>query len=117
MKTLFLFVILSVSFSGYAKDSHQHSSSQAPAAKVVAPETALGWLKNGNSRYLHHKLRKDGQDQSDVAKLASGQTPHSMVLSCSDSRVPPELVLIKSWERSLWLGLPEKLSTMRLLPL
>ena len=58
----------------------------------VEPEKALSWLKNGNIRFTKNYLRKDGQSKNDIAKLTSGQKPHSIVLSCSDSRVPPEIV-------------------------
>lgn len=58
----------------------------------VSPEQALRFLKNGNTRFLTHKLRNDGQSTTDIKKLATGQKPHSIVLSCSDSRVPPEVV-------------------------
>ncbi len=68
-----------------AAGSHRHSG-------PVAWAKALGWLKNGNTRFLTHRLRQDGQASSDVKRLAAGQTPHSIILSCSDSRVPPELI-------------------------
>lgn len=58
----------------------------------VAPEKALGWLRNGNTRFVKSKLRKDGQDDGSRRHLASGQKPHTIILSCSDSRVPPEIV-------------------------
>lgn len=74
----------------FAKDTH--SASTHEAAPGVPSDKALGWLKNGNSRYLTNKLRKDGQAASDIERLSKGQSPHTMVLSCSDSRVPPEVV-------------------------
>lgn len=58
----------------------------------VAPEKALGWLKNGNIRYVKGRLRKDGQSQKDRLRVMKSQKPHTIVLSCSDSRVPPEIV-------------------------
>jgi carbonic anhydrase len=58
----------------------------------VAPEKALGWLKNGNTRFIKSSLRKDGQSTADIKRLSTGQTPHTIVLSCSDSRVPPEII-------------------------
>lgn len=58
----------------------------------VDAEKALTWLKNGNSRYLKKQLRTDGKSPADRERLAKGQHPHTVVLSCSDSRVPPETV-------------------------
>lgn len=58
----------------------------------IDPEKALGWLKNGNTRFVKHRLRSDGQSMADVKRLSTGQKPHTIVLSCSDSRVPPEIL-------------------------
>ncbi len=58
----------------------------------VSAEQSLGWLKNGNIRFTGSKLRKDGQGEADRSRLSTGQKPHAIVLSCSDSRVPPEIV-------------------------
>lgn len=58
----------------------------------VEPSKALGWLKNGNTRFIKGRLRNDGQSKADILRLAKGQKPHTIVLSCSDSRVPPEIV-------------------------
>ncbi|WP_291515905.1 carbonic anhydrase [Bdellovibrio sp. ArHS] len=62
------------------------------AVKSVDADTSLRWLQNGNARFTNSKLRKDGQSQNDVHRLSTGQQPHAIVLSCSDSRVPPEVV-------------------------
>jgi carbonic anhydrase len=56
------------------------------------PKIAMGWLKNGNTRYLKGFLRKDGQAPQDIKRLSTGQKPHTIILSCSDSRVPPEVL-------------------------
>lgn len=56
------------------------------------PKVAMGWLKNGNTRFTKGFFRKDGALKKDIQRLAKGQNPHSIVLSCSDSRVPPEVV-------------------------
>lgn len=60
--------------------------------KAVDPEKALGWLKNGNLRFVSGKLRKDGQSPKDIQRLSRGQKPHSILISCSDSQVPPEVI-------------------------
>jgi len=72
--------------------AHMPMMKSHSAPEGVASEKALGWLKNGNLRYRKGSLRKDGQSKKDIQRLATGQTPHTIVLSCSDSRVPPEVV-------------------------
>lgn len=63
---------------------------QADAAKDA--DLAFNELKAGNQRFLTGKVRTDGQSSKDISRLAKGQTPRSILLSCSDSRVPPEIV-------------------------
>ncbi|MBX2994326.1 MAG: hypothetical protein KF681_05880 [Bdellovibrionaceae bacterium] len=58
----------------------------------VAPEAAHQRLVDGNKRFTSEHGRKDGRSRADVRKLEAGQKPHTIVLSCSDSRVPPETV-------------------------
>ncbi len=58
----------------------------------VAPKKALEILKSGNKRFTSNHLRTDGLSSSDREKLVSAQKPHTIILSCSDSRVPPEIV-------------------------
>ena len=70
-----------------SEETHHH----AVAAGVPA-DKALVWLKNGNNRYLTGKLRTDGQNAKDRERLSKGQQPHTIILSCSDSRVPPEIL-------------------------
>lgn len=78
-----------------AQEPAKAAEAPAPAheeVKGVEPETSLRWLNNGNTRFVKHRLRKDGQSTADIKKLSEGQKPHAVVLSCSDSRVPPEIV-------------------------
>lgn len=58
----------------------------------VEPDVSLRYLRNGNIRYRKSYLRKDGQSAKDIARVSKGQKPHAIVVSCSDSRVPPEIV-------------------------
>lgn len=62
------------------------------ALNPVLPQVAFGWLQNGNTRYVKGKLRNDGMWQKDRNRTLAGEKPHSIVFSCSDSRVPPEVV-------------------------
>lgn len=53
---------------------------------------AYSQMQNGNMRFYEGKAQHPNQDISKRDELASGQKPHSIVLSCSDSRVPPETI-------------------------
>ncbi|MES2962959.1 MAG: carbonic anhydrase [Bdellovibrionota bacterium] len=78
-----------------AEESHTSPSHAAPshsAAPGVPPEQSLKWLTNGNTRYVTKRFRADGRFQTDRDRTKVGQHPHAIVLSCADSRVPPELV-------------------------
>ncbi len=58
----------------------------------VPAEKAMQWLQNGNKRYLKKANRGDGKSQVDRDRLKKTEKPYAVVLSCSDSRVPPETV-------------------------
>lgn len=74
-----------------AKDS---SSSLTIVTKPLNgdADSAFADLKKGNERFVSGKVRRDGQARADITRLSTGQYPHAIVLSCSDSRVPPEAV-------------------------
>ena len=56
-------------------------------------DEALKMLKDGNARYLEGKVTHPRQDAARRALTAGqGQHPFAAVLSCSDSRVPVELI-------------------------
>lgn len=57
----------------------------------MTPAKALEMLMAGNDRFVSGgMLERDLSEQ--VSITGSGQYPHSVVLSCIDSRVPPEIV-------------------------
>jgi carbonic anhydrase len=55
-------------------------------------DEALAALKAGNARYVAAKCEAPHRDAACRAKLATGQAPFAVVLGCSDSRVPPEIL-------------------------
>lgn len=69
-----------------------HAHSHTREAGPISADKSLGWLKNGNTRFTKGTFRADGASSKDRARLVGGQKPHAIVLSCSDSRVPPEVV-------------------------
>lgn len=72
--------------------SHSETKNIHSSEPSTSADTALGWLKNGNKRYQNGHLRNDGQSQKDRERLVDAQKPHTIILSCSDSRVPPEVI-------------------------
>lgn len=80
--------IIVVSFLHLTATANSDHSTKAKAE----PVESLRWLMKGNQRFVKSTLRKEGQSQADVKRLSTGQSPHAIVLSCSDSRVPPEMV-------------------------
>lgn len=63
--------------------------SEEPA---VPPAEAISKLKEGNGRYTGGSMQHPGQTTERIAELAKDQHPFAVILSCSDSRVPPEIV-------------------------
>ena len=57
----------------------------------VTPAKALTMLKEGNARFVSGNLT-DYDYIAQVKQTAKGQFPFASVLSCLDSRIPPEIV-------------------------
>lgn len=72
------------------------AATAAPAAHRVASEVsateAFKELVVGNGRFVTGTPSHMNQDAARRKALAGGQKPHAIVLSCSDSRVPPEVI-------------------------
>ena len=69
---------------------------------MITAVQALERLKDGNARFRAELRRGDGATESRRRELADGQEPFAIILGCSDSRVPAELVFA-----------PEEQSAMR----
>jgi carbonic anhydrase len=63
-----------------------------PNQPSVAPTEAMTKLKEGNGRYTSGNLQHPGQTTERRTELAKTQHPYAAIVSCSDSRVPPEIV-------------------------
>jgi carbonic anhydrase len=63
-----------------------------PDQPSVAPPEAISKLKEGNGRYTSGSLQHPGQTAERRTELAKTQHPFATIISCSDSRVPPEIV-------------------------
>ena len=58
----------------------------------ITPELALQKLMEGNLRYAEGNASHPHQSPEQRAELISGQQPFAVILGCSDSQIPPELI-------------------------
>lgn len=58
----------------------------------ASPAAALAALREGNDRFAAGRAAHPRQEPDRRAALRDGQRPFAAVLSCADSRVPPELI-------------------------
>jgi carbonic anhydrase len=57
-----------------------------------SPDEALRSMLDGNQRFVRGQVEGPRRRPEDFAPLAEGQHPSVVIVSCADSRVPPELV-------------------------
>jgi carbonic anhydrase len=63
------------------------------AGTGISPDAAVKILMQGNARYAADACKHAGVDKARRAETAQkGQKPFATILSCSDSRVPPEFI-------------------------
>ena len=67
-------------------------ASASEEAGSITPELALQQLMEGNLRYAQGNASHPHQSLEQRAELVSGQHPFAVILGCSDSRIPPELI-------------------------
>ncbi|MBO3744678.1 carbonic anhydrase [Streptosporangiaceae bacterium NEAU-GS5] len=68
------------------------SPSVLPSTAPDSPKAAYEQLMAGNKRWVSGALQHPDRDPTRRELLAHKQEPYGVVLSCIDSRVPPELV-------------------------
>lgn len=99
MKKIISFALaLGFCFTACTQQQKDASVSQSTAEHVVkqhvtinTPEEAIAELKAGNLRFLeNHFINTDYKEQ--IALTKDDQHPHSAILTCIDSRVPPEII-------------------------
>jgi carbonic anhydrase len=73
----------------HAADACVALTKEAQAA--ITPAKALEMLKQGNKRFVSNKLQKR-DILAQVKQTSKGQFPFAALVSCIDSRIPPELV-------------------------
>lgn len=59
---------------------------------MLSSKEAFQRLLDGNNRYINQKLNHPNQTIERRKDIVKGQKPFAIILSCSDSRVPPEII-------------------------
>ena len=59
---------------------------------ALSPDEALERLKKGNADFLADKASSPLRDNKRRLEIARGQAPFAVLVGCSDSRVPPEVL-------------------------
>ncbi len=67
------------------------------AGETPTADEALTCLMEGNKRFVNGAVIRPGQSKARRAELAKGQQPIAIVVTCSDSRIPPELIFDKGF--------------------
>lgn len=71
---------------------HGRSRRCGGARMTMSPNEALALLRDGNLAFLNDEPIMPPLDRDTRLRLAAGQSPFAAYISCSDSRVPPELL-------------------------
>jgi len=97
-RILFLAIVFSFVGSGLAQQTPAtpaQPSTHAPSHATLSADQVWNDLMSGNGRFVAGKPKTHAL-VSLRQKLASGQSPKAIILSCSDSRVGPELIFDQS---------------------
>jgi carbonic anhydrase len=61
-------------------------------SEIKKPDASLKILKAGNERFQKDELTQVNTSITKRKELVNGQNPDAVIITCSDSRVPPELI-------------------------
>jgi len=75
-----------------ARESDNRTADPKGELMVMTPDQALERLREGNRAFLDGKVDQVDLSAARRLALAKGQAPFCAYVSCSDSRVPPELL-------------------------
>jgi len=84
-KSAVLIILMLLVSAGVGATSDQES-------QAISGESAQQKLIDGNKRYVNAKLSHPNQTDQRRTEVAKGQHPFAAIVSCSDSRVPPEII-------------------------
>ncbi|MHC0447735.1 carbonic anhydrase [Flavobacterium sp. 3-218] len=91
MKKVIIAAFLALIFIFSAISCQNHQDQNASAVKEIKSDP-VNELIEGNNRFLDGKSKHPHQDKKTVLANQDGQKPFAVVVTCSDSRVSPEIV-------------------------
>ena len=83
---------LSVFTAGAVALRGSAAQAASPGPAGPPPGEVLKRLLEGNQRFMKGETRSPRRGPEDFRPLAEGQRPMAVIVGCSDSRVPPELL-------------------------
>jgi carbonic anhydrase len=72
--------------------SKRAAKAESKPTAALTPDEILDKLIEGNKRFVKGEVTNPRRKPEDFAKLAEGQNPLAVIVSCADSRVSPELL-------------------------
>jgi carbonic anhydrase len=87
-----LFAGISLFATGNVYHANEAGSSSAQKTRSLNPEEALRKLLAGNQRFAGSVLKNPHHSTQWRTRVAEEQHPFAIILTCSDSRVPPEII-------------------------
>lgn len=75
-----------------APQAHAAPAAHGHAGPALSPQDALAKLLEGNRRFVSGKAAGPNRSAARRAETAGGQKPFAIIVSCADSRVPPEIL-------------------------
>ncbi|MDU1903802.1 MAG: carbonic anhydrase [Dysgonomonas sp.] len=84
--------LLSYGTSSCTSKSENASTQSTEQVITLNEDDPLSDLKAGNERFCSGHLIHNHQDIERIKELTEGQHPKAVIITCSDSRVPPEII-------------------------
>ncbi|MFE1748275.1 carbonic anhydrase [Coleofasciculus sp. H7-2] len=85
-------IALMAAVTGSAFWGVQANRAIAATLEPSNPDAALKRLMEGNQRFVQHKGKHPDQSEERIKEVAQAQHPFATLLTCADSRVPPEIL-------------------------
>ena len=92
MRTVQLKLLLMLMVAGWLSGPALVSVAADAGVPAISPSEALAKLMAGNEHFQNDTTAHPHLHSERREELVGGQSPFAVILSCSDSRVPPELI-------------------------